>query len=154
MATEPNGELRRNSQWQLALSALVVAGGIVSWVYSVASKVDRHDSDLAAITQQNTRSIDERAQLSKEVAASKTDLAKLQTDLATEVTTRSSANVEFETQVDATTQLFMGEISGLHRVNAIAWLHIKGLGAYPSGPFVQPMSQTGGLNERKPGTAF
>lgn len=138
MTTEPNGELRRNSQWQLALSALVVAGGIVSWVYSVAAKVDRHDADLAAITQQNTRSIDERGVLSKEVAANKDILARIQTELATEVTTRASANVESETQIDATTQLFLGEIAGLHRMNAVVWYHIKGLGPYPTGPFVQP----------------
>lgn len=138
MANEPNGELRRNSQWQLALSAVVVAGGIVSWVYSVASKVDRHDGELAEIRQQNTRSIDERTQLMKDMGASKTDSAKIQTDLAMEVTARTNEHVEQETQIDATTQLFLGEIAGLHRANAIAWQHIKGLGVYPAGPFIQP----------------
>lgn len=136
--SEPNGELRRNSQWQLFLSALVVAGGLVSWVYSVASKVDRHDSDLAEIRQQNTRSIDERASLAKEVTNSRDALAKIQTALAEEVRESSNSFKEVETQVDATTQIFLGEIAGLHRMNAVAWVHIEGLGAYPAGPFVQP----------------
>lgn len=138
MSAEPNGELRRNSQWQLALSALVVAGGLVSWVYSVASKVDRHDSDLAEIRQQNTRSIDERASLAKEVTNSRDALAKIQTALAEEVRESSNSFKEVETQVDATTQIFLGEIAGLHRMNAVAWTHIEGLGAYPVGPFIQP----------------
>lgn len=136
--SEPNGELRRNSQWQLALSALVVAGGIVSWVYSVASKVDRHDSEMAEIRQQNTRSIDERNQLIKDMSATKDGMAKIQTALAEEVRQSSNSFQEVETQVDATTQIFLGEIAGLHRMNAVAWPHIIGLGVYPSAPFVQP----------------
>lgn len=145
MAGEPNGELRRNSQWQLIIGALMVvlvglgvAGGIMSWVYGIAAKVDRHDGDLIEIRQQNTRSIDDRASLSKDVSANKDAVAKLQTELASEVMSRTKDLTEAETQIDATTQLLLGEIAGLHRYNAVAWPHIPGLGSYPTAPFSQP----------------
>lgn len=145
MATEPNGELRRNSQWQLIIGALMVvlvglgvAGGIMSWVYGIAAKVDRHDGDLIEIRQQNTRSIDDRSSLTRDVSANKDTIAKLQTELASEVMSRTKDITEQETQIDATTQIFLGEVAGLHRSNAIAWPHIPDLGPYPVGPFTQP----------------
>lgn len=135
---EPNGELRRNSQWQLALSVLVVAGGIVSWVYNVASKVDRHDGELTEIRQQNTRSIDDRGSLSKQVLDNRDAIAKLQEGLSKELSIREAALTEVECQIDATSQSMNAQISELHRLNAVSWPHITGLGSYPAGPYTQP----------------
>lgn len=149
---EPNGILRRNSNWQLALGVVAVlipltgllCGG-AWWIYTVGAQVTTLQASIQDITRQTERTNSERQALSKQAEENKDLISVIRQELSQETATRKAMMIEIETQVASVEQVRNMQNAELHRLLSIIWP--KELGMYPQGPHVHPAISNRNLKE-------